>query len=80
MSKSNVNTLKRGLKHLGLSLFITAFLALAVVCFIGTAKLTGYAAVVVFLGGLASALTAYIGLFAQGLACDIWTESRGERE
>ena len=72
MSKSNVNTLKLGLKHLALSLFIVAFLAIAVVCFIGTAKLTGYAAVVIFLGGLISLAVSYIGLMAQGIASEIW--------
>ena len=72
MSKSDVKTLKRGLKHLGLSLFTVAFLAISVVCFIGTAKLTGYAAVIVFLGGVISGGVSGIGLMAQGIASEIW--------
>ena len=80
MSKSDVKTLKRGLKHLGLSLFTVAFFAIAVVCFIGTAKLNGYAAVFVFFGGLAFLLASYIGLFTLGLVSEIWTESKGERK
>ena len=72
MSKSDVKTIKRGLKHLALSLFIVAFLTIAVVCFVGTAKLTGYAAVVIFLGGLISLAVAYVGILAQGIASENW--------
>ena len=80
MKKSDVNILKRGIKYLGWSLLTTACFALAVVCFICTAQLTGYAAVAMVFGGLICLLAAYIGLYALGFVGVNFTESKGERE
>ena len=80
MRKANIDTLKRGLRYLWMSLLTTAFFSLSVVCFIGTALLPGYAAILVFLGGLISLLASYVGLFTLGLVSGSLTESKGERE
>ena len=80
MKKSDVNTLKRGLKYLGLSLLTTAFFALGVVCVICTSQLPGYAAVALFFGSVISFMASYVGLFTLGVVSGSLTESKGERK
>ena len=79
MSKSDVRTLKRGLKRVTVALLTAMMFALAVVGFIAVAIAPGYLAVLLFLASLVALGFSAVLLYAQGIARPTYTESKGER-
>lgn len=67
MSKSDINTLKRGLKRVGVALITTLSFALCAAGFILTAFIPGYAAVLVFIASIIVLLFSVSLLYAQGV-------------
>ena len=79
MSKSDINTLKRGLKRMGFALLTAALFALSAGGFVVTAIAPGYLAVVLFLTSVVGTAVATTLLYAQGITRRPRTESKGER-
>lgn len=66
-SKTDVKTLKRGLKRTMLAVLTGALFALAIFCFVQVATARGYWAVMLFFCALTFLVCGYIFLYAQGI-------------
>ena len=66
-AKTDVETLKLGLKRMLLAIGTAALFALSVLCFILVATAEGYWAVIVFFAALVFAVCGFIFLYAQGI-------------
>lgn len=80
MSKSDVKTLRRGLKRMVFALATAALFALSVWAFIGTATAPGYVAVLLFLAAILWLGMALILLYSMGITRRTRMESKGERK
>lgn len=78
MSKSDVSTLKRGLKRMAVSLLTAAFFALSVYAFYLTAISYGYWAVLCFIAALVLWGLALFLLYVQGLIGGKYKKSEDE--
>lgn len=80
MNKSDARILKRGLRRVTTALLTALVFTMVIVCFITTAMLNGYWAVLVFTAGLLWLGIAFILLYAQGVNRTTLKESKGERK
>ena len=79
MNKSDVRTLKRGLRRVLVALITAGIFSIATLGFIAVAFMQGYLAVLVFLVSLAVLGFAIVLLYAQGINPKIHKESKGEK-
>ena len=79
MSKSDVKTLKMGLKRMALALATAALFALSVWGFFTTASAPGYLAVLLFLASVLWLGMSVVFLYAQGITCKMNAERKGEK-
>ncbi len=66
-AKTDVKTLKLGLKRTMLAVFTAVLFALALFCFVLVATARGYWAVILFFAALVFMVGGYIFLYAQGI-------------
>jgi 1,4-dihydroxy-2-naphthoate octaprenyltransferase len=74
-NKNDTRVVVRGIKRTLIALLNAAAFAISVLCFITTATVTGYWAVLMFFVGLLTLAAAFMLLYAQGI---IRVESQGE--
>ena len=79
MSKSDVKTLKRGLKRMVFALVTAALFALSVWGFFITASAPGYLAVLMFLASVLWMAMAVTFLYAQGITRKMTAERKDEK-
>ncbi len=77
-TKTDVSTLRRGLRRTLLALLTALIFALSIFCFITVATETGYLAVFLFLAAIVFMGFAFILLYAQGILHTMSQESNGE--
>ena len=80
MNKSNVKTLKIGLRRVVVALITMLTFTVAAAGFVAVAFLKSYLAVLVFNVSLVVLFIAFAMLYGQGLSPKTYTESKGEKK
>ena len=79
MNKTDIKTLKRGLRRVTVALITALAFVTAVIGLVATAFAQGYLAVLLFLLSLVILGLAFTLVYAQGIGPKTYTESKGEK-
>ena len=80
MSKTDITTIKRGLRRVTTALVTAVIFMLALFGFVVVALIPGYLAVLLFLVSVVALGIAFILLYAQGIGPKTYTESKGGKK
>ena len=79
MNKTDIKTLKRGLRRVAVALITALAFVMAIIGIIAVASVKGYLAVLLFLASLVELGIAFTLLYSLGIGPKTYTESKGEK-